>query len=67
MAYGPSFAELFRRAAAYTDRILKGAAPSELPVELPMRFELVINMKTAKSLGFSFPRSILIRADEVIQ
>ena len=67
MAYGPSFAELFRRAAAYVDRILKGAAPSELPVELPMRFELVINMKTAKSLGFSFPRSILIRADEVIQ
>ena len=67
MAYGPNFAELFRRAAIYTDRILKGAAPGELPVEQPMRFELVLNIRTAKSLGLSFPPSILLRADEVIQ
>ena len=67
MAYGPSFTELFRRAAVYTDRILKGASPSELPVEQPMRFEFVINMKTAKSLGLSFSPSILIQADKVVQ
>ncbi len=67
MAYGPSFAELFRRAAIYTDRIFKGTAPRDLPVEQPMRFELVINIKTAKSLGLSFPPSILLRADEVFQ
>lgn len=67
MAYGPDFAELFRRAAFYVDRILKGATPSELPVEQPIHFELVINIKTAKSLGLSFPRSILIQADEVIR
>jgi putative ABC transport system substrate-binding protein len=67
MAYGPSFATLFRRAAIYVDRILKGAAPSDLPVEQPMHFELVINTKTAKSLGLRFPRSILIRADEVVR
>lgn len=67
MAYGPSFAELFHRAAVYTDRILKGATPRELPVEQPIRFNLVINIKTAKSLGLSFPPSILIRADEVIR
>ena len=67
MAYGPNFAELFRRAAFYVDRILKGATPSELPVEQPIHFELVINIKTAKSLGLAFPRSILIRADEVVR
>jgi putative ABC transport system substrate-binding protein len=67
MAYGPNFAELFRRAAIYTDRILKGASPSDLPVEQPMRFELVINILTAKSIGLSFPPSILIQADEVIK
>jgi putative ABC transport system substrate-binding protein len=67
MAYGPSFAELFRRAAIYTDRILKGAAPGELPVEQPMRFELALNIRTAKILGLSFPPSILIQADEVFQ
>ncbi len=67
MAYGPNFAELFRRAAIYTDRILKGAAPGDLPVEQPMRFELVLNIRTAKTLGLSFPPSILLRADEVFQ
>lgn len=67
MAYGPNFAELFRRAAIFVDRILKGATPSDLPVERPMHFELVINTKTMKSLGLSFPPSILIWADEVIQ
>jgi putative tryptophan/tyrosine transport system substrate-binding protein len=67
MAYGPNFAELFRRAAVYVDRILKGATPSDLPVEQPMRFELVINAKTMKTLGLSFPPTILIGADEVIE
>jgi putative ABC transport system substrate-binding protein len=67
MAYGPNFAEIFRRAAIFVDRILKGAKPSDLPVERPMRFEFVINTKTMKSLGLSFPPSILIWADEVIQ
>jgi putative ABC transport system substrate-binding protein len=67
MAYGPSFPELFRRTAIYTDRILKGASPSDLPVERPMRFELVINIRTAKLIGLSFPPSILIQADEVIK
>ena len=67
MSYGPNFSELFRRAAIYTDRILKGASPGELPVEQPIHFELVINKRTAKLLGLSFPWPILIQADEVIQ
>jgi len=67
MAYGPNFAELFRRAAIYVDRLLQGATPSDLPVEQPMRFELVINIKTMQSLGLSFPPTILLQADEVIQ
>ena len=67
MSYGPNFAELFRRAAIFVDRILKGAKPGDLPVERPMRFELVINLKTMKSLGLSFPPSIFIWADEVIK
>ncbi len=67
MAYGPNFAELFRRTAIYVDRILKGAAPRDLPVEQPMHFELVINTKTMKAFGLSFPPSILIQADEFIQ
>ena len=67
MAYGPSFTDLYRRAATYVDKILKGAKPADLPVEQPMRFELVINMKTAKALRLTFPPSILVRADQVVQ
>lgn len=66
MAYGPSFSELFRRAAIYTDRILNGANPGDLPVEQPMRLELVINTETARQLGVEFPPSILVRVDEKI-
>jgi putative ABC transport system substrate-binding protein len=67
MAYGPSFAALFRRAATYVDKILKGEQPANLPVEQPMHFELVINIKTAKALGLVLPSTLLVQADEVIQ
>jgi putative ABC transport system substrate-binding protein len=67
LSYGVEFQDLFRRAAAYVDRIFKGAKPSELPVEQPTKFELVLNLKTAKVLGLDVPASVLARADEVIE
>jgi hypothetical protein len=67
MSYGPDFPDLVRRAASYVDRILRGAKPSELPVQYPSKFELVVNLKTAKAIGVTIPEAFLSRADEVIE
>jgi putative ABC transport system substrate-binding protein len=67
LSYGPDAVDLFRRAATYVDRILRGAKPAELPVQLPTKFEMVVNLKTAKALGLAVPPSIRLRADEVIE
>jgi putative ABC transport system substrate-binding protein len=67
LSYGPDQVDNFRRAATYVDRVLRGARPAELPVQFPTKFEMVVNLKTAKALGITVPQSILLRADEVIE
>ena len=67
LSYGPDVIDSYRRAASYVDRILRGVKPADLPVQLPTKFEMIVNLKTAKALGLTVPQSILLRADEVIE
>jgi putative ABC transport system substrate-binding protein len=67
LSYGPNIIYSYRRAASYVDRILRGVKPADLPIQLPTKFEMIVNLKTAKALGLTVPQSILLRADEVIE
>jgi len=67
LSYGPDLADLFRRGALYVDKILRGDKPADLPVQVPVKFEMAVNVNTAKALGLTVPPSILLRADEVIE
>ena len=67
LSYGPDLVDIFRRAASYADRILRGAKPGDLPVQFPTKFEMILNLKTAKALGLTVPLSIRLRVDEVIE